>query len=238
MVEKVRLTVVYNNVAGDPHLTTDWGFACLVAGEGLTILFDTGANGRVLLHNLQKLGIDPQTIDAVFLSHDHWDHTGGLAALLAVKPQLPVVLPASFSPLFQRDLIDREVPVRLVHDCEELFPGVFSTGPLGEEIPEQGLMIAHRRGPVLITGCAHPGIAMMVDKAAAIFSQPPLLVMGGFHLLSAGPADIERASSSLQRQKVELLAPSHCTGSHALAAFRCAWGDNLLAGGCGVVLEV
>lgn len=43
------------------------------------ILFDTGANRRILLSNIEKLKIDPASIDEVFISHLHFDHTGGLS---------------------------------------------------------------------------------------------------------------------------------------------------------------
>jgi len=57
-------------------LQADWGFSALVEGENISrILFDTGANGNILLSNMEKLNIDPITIDKVFISHAHFDHT-------------------------------------------------------------------------------------------------------------------------------------------------------------------
>ena len=40
------ITVLYDNLAYEPRLQTDWGFACLVEGPGLTLLFDTGGKGH------------------------------------------------------------------------------------------------------------------------------------------------------------------------------------------------
>jgi len=74
----------------------DWGFSCLVESDDQKILFDTGAKAEVLAGNMKKLGIDLFQIDAVFISHDHWDHTGGLAAVLE-KNQVPVFVPESFA---------------------------------------------------------------------------------------------------------------------------------------------
>jgi 7,8-dihydropterin-6-yl-methyl-4-(beta-D-ribofuranosyl)aminobenzene 5'-phosphate synthase len=72
----MKVTIVYDNETWQPGLEADWGFSCLVEEEGRRWLFDTGAKGAVLLANMQKLGIDPQTITAIFISHAHWDHLG------------------------------------------------------------------------------------------------------------------------------------------------------------------
>lgn len=69
----------------------------MVDYDGRRLLFDTGASGSVLLENLQQLGIDPATIEAVILSHQHDDHIGGLPALLATGVHPTVYAPALFS---------------------------------------------------------------------------------------------------------------------------------------------
>jgi len=66
------------------------GFACTVTAqcgaERRTVLFDTGPDPLVLLGNAAKLGIDFGEIDAIVLSHGHFDHTGAvLAALDAIR---------------------------------------------------------------------------------------------------------------------------------------------------------
>jgi 7,8-dihydropterin-6-yl-methyl-4-(beta-D-ribofuranosyl)aminobenzene 5'-phosphate synthase len=66
------------------------GFACTVrahrGAERRTVLFDTGPDPLVLLGNAAKLGVDWGEIDAIMLSHGHFDHTGAvLAALDAIR---------------------------------------------------------------------------------------------------------------------------------------------------------
>ncbi|MBL7183403.1 MAG: MBL fold metallo-hydrolase [Anaerolineae bacterium] len=58
------------------------GVAFLIETESGCILFDTGQSGTVLLHNLKLLGVEPEAINALAISHAHYDHTGGLPALL------------------------------------------------------------------------------------------------------------------------------------------------------------
>jgi 7,8-dihydropterin-6-yl-methyl-4-(beta-D-ribofuranosyl)aminobenzene 5'-phosphate synthase len=80
-VEKLKLTIVYDNEA-EEGLISGWGFSCYIKTEEENILFDTGGDGRALLHNLRMLDISSQEITKVILSHEHGDHTGGLFALL------------------------------------------------------------------------------------------------------------------------------------------------------------
>jgi 7,8-dihydropterin-6-yl-methyl-4-(beta-D-ribofuranosyl)aminobenzene 5'-phosphate synthase len=48
-----------------------------------TVLFDVGPYGDVWLANAERLHIDLSAIDVLFLSHWHWDHTGGVTAVVA-----------------------------------------------------------------------------------------------------------------------------------------------------------
>lgn len=90
MSGKVRLTIVCENTVGRPlPLLGEHGFACLIDCPAGRLLFDTG-RGLALLHNLATLGIDPESIDAIVLSHGHDDHTGGLLPLLRTIGPRPV----------------------------------------------------------------------------------------------------------------------------------------------------
>ena len=51
---EITFTVVYDNTSVDGDLQADWGFACLVTGKELNVLFDTGTRSDVLLANLEK----------------------------------------------------------------------------------------------------------------------------------------------------------------------------------------
>lgn len=78
-----RLRVVVDNTAG-PGLMAEHGLSLWLEAGGARLLIDTGAGGA-LLPNLAALGLDPDTLDAVVLSHGHYDHVGGLAGLLAAR---------------------------------------------------------------------------------------------------------------------------------------------------------
>jgi len=175
----MKITIVYDNQA-DEGLKSGWGFSCLIEAKE-KILFDTGDSGENLIYNLRQLNIQPENIDAVVISHNHWDHTGGLKEFSKLNGDARVFRPKSFS------------------KPTEISPGVHSTGTLGKLIKEQSLVVNTKKGNLVITGCAHPGLANIIDKAnqlGKIYG-----VLGGFH----GFSELEKLRG------IKLIAPCHCT---------------------------
>ena len=236
----LKISVVYNNIAHDPgpQLQTAWGFACLIQGLDQTILFDTGGDAAILLANLRRLGLDTIRIDAIVLSHEHADHTGGLGAVLSRQPEVIVYLPASFPDRFHQLVRRHGARAEIVSGSRQLLPSVYSTGEMGSSTQEQGLILDLPGGLILITGCAHPNVAAMVERAVDYLDKPVQLVMGGFHLAGSSEAEIRRIITGLQALGVTKVAPSHCTGEDAIRLFRAAWGEDFISGGLGAVIEL
>lgn len=78
--QKVKVTIL-STMLSDYKGIGEWGFAALVEVDGNRLLFDTGAHPETVLNNARDLGIDLATVEDVFLSHNHWDHVGGLLTL-------------------------------------------------------------------------------------------------------------------------------------------------------------
>jgi 7,8-dihydropterin-6-yl-methyl-4-(beta-D-ribofuranosyl)aminobenzene 5'-phosphate synthase len=100
----IEITILYNNVPYTPDCRCQWGFACLIRGTEETILFDTGGDGRVLLANMERLGVDPGEVDCVVLSHSHGDHTGGVRELLPHLKPVRWYIPVDFASRFRESL--------------------------------------------------------------------------------------------------------------------------------------
>lgn len=235
---QLRLTVLFNNVPQRPGLKTGWGLSCLITGAERSILFDTGADGAVLLSNMRRLGLAPKDVDAIVLSHIHADHTGGLERFLVERPDVDVWLPADFPAAFRRGIVERGVRVRAVDAGGRLFGDVFSTGPLDEGIAEQALILDTAKGLVVVTGCAHPAIVRVAVSAVRLTGKRIHLLMGGFHLKGESNAEIDAIVARLRALGVEKVAPSHCTGEAATARFRQTWGQDFVEGGLGAVITV
>ena len=234
----LRITVVYNNVPHAAGLTTGWGFAAVIETEGKRILFDTGGDSRVLLSNMERLGIDPKDIEAVILSHNHSDHTGGLNGLLKRNADVTVYLPQSFPASFRHKVERHGARVETVAGPRRLFDDIHSTGEMGMSIKEQALIIDTRKGLVVITGCAHPHVGEIAAAARRYMQKEIYLLMGGFHLLANTDTKVREIINNLKLLGVKKIAPSHCTGEKAIALFREAWGKDFIEGGCGAIIEV
>jgi 7,8-dihydropterin-6-yl-methyl-4-(beta-D-ribofuranosyl)aminobenzene 5'-phosphate synthase len=231
--EAMTLIVVFDNNTLEPRLQADWGFAAWLECGGQTVLFDTGADGVVLLHNMARLGLDPRVINSIVLSHIHGDHTGGLAAVLAANPQVTVYLPKAFPARLKRQARAAGATVLAVTTPLEIGPGLWSTGQMGTTIVEQALIARAEKGLVLATGCAHPGIGEMATRSRQIGRGEIALVVGGFHLRGASRMRVEGTIRQFRRLGVQHVAPCHCTGHAARALFRQAYGENFHDCGAG-----
>jgi len=130
------------------------GLAFMIEMDDKRILFDTGQSGTVLLRNLQLLGMDPGTIDALAISHAHYDHTGGLAALQKyVRPGTPLYAnPDLFRERYSRregspesiglSLGKEELSARLVLKLDwtpqEITPSLWTSGQILDRPDPQG----------------------------------------------------------------------------------------------------
>jgi 7,8-dihydropterin-6-yl-methyl-4-(beta-D-ribofuranosyl)aminobenzene 5'-phosphate synthase len=233
----LRISIVYNNIAFSDEMELDWGFSCVVRNTGRTILFDTGGDGKILLKNMATLGVDPQEIDAVFLSHQHGDHIGGVTDFLRRNPKVVVYVPKSFSSALHKKVKNPSTNIISVGGPNRLYENVYSTGEMGTRLKEQSLVLDTSKGVVVITGCAHPGIVNIVRKAKQLVHKDVCLVMGGFHLLNKNDSEIDRIIHALKEMGVQKVAPSHCTGEEAMLRFKSAWRENFIPGGCGAQLS-
>jgi metal-dependent hydrolase (beta-lactamase superfamily II) len=247
-LKDVQLQIVYDNNPYADGLEVDPGFSCLVRVGDTKVLFDAGRIPSIMASNMTKLGIKPESIDKIVISHNHSDHVCGLSALLdaGAKPEV-FVLDAMPDNLSQRawDLVvgtiasAREHTGRLVDVSEpiQVCPNVFTTGPMGSRIPEQALIVRTNAGLVVITGCGHPGVVAQVEKARNQLKQEVLLVMGGFHLLEKDMAMIEAVVDGLL-PLTRYVAPCHCSGPEARELFHKSFGDRFLELGVGKCISL
>jgi 7,8-dihydropterin-6-yl-methyl-4-(beta-D-ribofuranosyl)aminobenzene 5'-phosphate synthase len=138
--------LVDNNTLNTAIFQAEHGLAFMITTPAGQILFDTGQSGDVLVHNAIQLGLDLSQIDALVLSHAHYDHTGGLQAFLQKRrPGLPLYAhPDLFRERYaikdgetrsiglrmaQADLAQRSA-LHLSVEPSQVLPGVWTTGEI------------------------------------------------------------------------------------------------------------
>lgn len=86
---KGKITILCENLVGGLIGLGEHGFSALIETDQGNYLFDTGG-GRTIVANTLSLGKDLRTIKKIFLSHGHYDHTGGLVEVLRLKGKVDV----------------------------------------------------------------------------------------------------------------------------------------------------
>lgn len=211
----MKTTIIYDNTVFKKDLQSDWGFSALVETGGKKILFDTGASGTILLSNMLNLGIAPETIEEVFISHAHFDHTGGLSAFLDRNNKVTVWIPPSF-----RGVKNAERVVK-VGKPQKLHEGVYSTGEL--ERIEQSLCVHTEKGVVVVAGCSHPRMSHILETASQFGTVYGII--GGLH--GNRPESLEG---------LELICATHCTQHKREIAS--LYPQEYIEGGAGKVIEI
>jgi len=136
LAKKLELKIVYDNNAFDPRLKTAWGFACYINTGKVKILFDIGGDPKILLANMERMGIAVGEIETIVLSHIHGDDVGGLSGILSKNSRVDVYVPASFPNDFKSRVKSYGSNLIEVHAALKICEGVMTTGELGSGIIE------------------------------------------------------------------------------------------------------
>jgi len=233
-----EIKILYDNYVYTKGTKADWGFSAVLRGTEKTILFDTGTNSDILWHNIEVLDVDIEKVDLIVISHNHGDHTGGLVSVLEKIKQIPVYFPSSFPNSFEEKVEAKGAQVVRVSGPIEICKNVFSTGEMGTSIKEQSLIVKTKQGGVLITGCAHPGIVEIVEKAGDVIHEKIYFALGGFHLMSKSENQIRQIIERFEKLNVKMCGATHCTGEKAIQRFKKAYGENYVTMGVGRTITI
>ena len=235
-MEQIIIKIIYDNCKENKELQEGWGFSCLVDLGQRKILFDSGADSQAFFSNLEKLNIHCDEITDVVYSHKHSDHVAGLEELLAkLRKGSRLFLPKKFP----SKKISSTIHTEVVEDFKKIGPGTYSFVTRGGFLLyEQALLIETKKGLVVITGCAHPGIVRLLQEIQQRLNQPICLVLGGFHLFRSKLSEIDEIVGQFKDLKVQIAAPCHCTGNLAIDRFRQAFQNSFYKIGTGTILRL
>lgn len=231
------ITIIYDNYAFNDAYDTDWGYSCLIKTGSQDILFDAGTKAKILLGNIKKLEISTKTIDQIVISHNHFDHIGGLSAIQELNKTAEIFMPYSTPEKSISEIKKFENKVVQHKNKTEIFKNVYLSGEMGVMIKEQCIVLDTEKGLVVLTGCSHPGIVKMLKKIKSDFNKSIYAVMGGFHLMGKSENDVKSIIASMREMKIHMLGATHCTGDKQIDMFKKAFGDKFIDLGVGRLIE-
>lgn len=195
-LQSLDLTVLVEHDRAEGFLG-EAGTSYLLRTERGAVLMDVGfaAQRPAFTHNAAKLGISMADIDALLISHIHLDHIGGAAA----QRQRRVHLPASFGagegkPCYLPDQGRADgFEVRISEGPALIEAGLATTGPLARMLfflgwcEEQAVLARLKgRGLVVVTGCGHPTLELILAMVRHLSNEPIHALVGGLHLPITG----------------------------------------------------
>ncbi|MCP5426006.1 MAG: MBL fold metallo-hydrolase [Gammaproteobacteria bacterium] len=221
---------------GDLHNDNAAGSSALIEAEGLDgkvhpILFDTGWNPAWMDRRFAEEGIDQRLqrgeIEALIISHEHFDHFWGIGSTLKHCPSLPVYIPEGFHDegLEFIKQAGHTGPVVTVHPDQpiELFPGcAVAHFRMNTLLRVQGENVLYfnlaDKGLAMVTGCGHGGVVNLLEYGQATFGKPIHAVYGGLHISPFGEwdAEHEKIIERLEDFHIARLGCNHCTGVKAV----------------------
>ena len=238
---RLEIIPLYEEAGVNEDVIIGHGVSYLIRTDAATILMDVGHNPDELAiapfaQNMQRLGIEWEEIDRIVISHPHPDHIGGIAAWrqhtvsfgelpgglderlvfvpsdMAFKGAIHITIPTLPGP---------DVATTGVIFYPEVFPLSLSN-PKGQE---QALVVhVANHGLVVITGCGHPTMERLVERAETLYEQPVIGVVGGLHYETATADEVQPHIEFLQSRGLRLVALSpHDSSPQALAAFTSAF---------------
>jgi 7,8-dihydropterin-6-yl-methyl-4-(beta-D-ribofuranosyl)aminobenzene 5'-phosphate synthase len=278
-VHTLKITILSTMLADEG--IGEWGFAALVEADGRKIIFDTGARPNTVLENARELKLDLSDVHDVILSHFHDDHTTGLITL---RREFRKSNPNAFSrvhvaqgiflerrghnpnPMLQIKKDYEATGAFVIHEKpEELFPGIWLTGPVPRAYPEknypagtevntgtdwvedtvpddQSLVFNTSHGLVLLSGCGHSGIINTLQYARGFLRPAPIdAAIGGFHLFAATDQQLAWTASKLKEYQTARILGAHCTGIESVYRLRELLGltrQTCLVGTIGAVYDL
>ena len=263
IVKHLKITILSTMLAQTGF--GEWGFSALVEADSIKILFDAGGHERTVLENTKELNINLSNVPVLILSHWHDDHTAGWLplrnAMDTINKQALVITHVG-SGFFDRRIVAKGSLFKNIakgdssnrrndsllyiktggkiiehNHFEEIFPGVYLTGPVPRQYPEKNypagvkikdesgnliednvpedmsLVIRTDKGLVLLSGCGHSGIINTLIYARNNLQHQPLLAaIGGFHLLQSTDEQIKWTAEQLKASGIRYFMGAHCTG--------------------------
>ena len=220
-------------------LECPWGLSILIKTPSTEILFDTGPSPEALKHNAEILGVNLSRINIVVISHEHFDHIGGLSAVTSANPKVRVYVPRGMSSYALHYIESLTKNVVEVGSTTIISKGIAIVGPLYGPPYEEALLVnVCGFGGLLVVGCSHPGVTNFVKLVKKDLGINVTIVIGGFHLIGSPRPYVEEVVKNLLSLGVKFITPIHCSGNEIRAVLEKRYPSNYISANVGTTLYV
>ena len=209
MEENFSVSILFNEGEANEGYISSYGFAALIYNikSNNYILFDTGNDANILIHNLKEAGVNASDIKKIVISHDHQEHSGGLNGIYNRNPNLEIYVPIENQVKF-----NRKYPLAQVYGVAEVLEideNMFISGQLGNYLKEQVMLLKTEYGKIiLLVGCCHPGLYDIFN--AFNCAGKIKAIIGGLH----------DARSFTCLESVDFIGACHCTRNKNILEIR------------------
>ena len=201
--------VLVTNCAGRKGLLAEHGLSLFIRYNSGDILLDTGA-GPLFIDNAGFMNLSIENVEFTLLSHNHYDHNGGMPALSRLFSMTGMNCPVYHPDDYKRP----ELPALAFKEVSESFSInshlhlISTTGIYKEEkIRELSLVV----DDALFIGCCHSGFKTILDEALK-FSKIRT-VAGGFHNFMEDDLELKKSADFLKECGVEKVIIMHCSSN-------------------------
>ncbi|MCK9467132.1 MAG: MBL fold metallo-hydrolase [Candidatus Absconditabacterales bacterium] len=210
------ITIVAENTCLMNNILAQHGVSFWIKYYGKNYLFDCAQIFEGLEYNFKELNLNPEKLDGIIISHDHYDHVHALPKFIEKYKTKKIYVPKDFKSLENKNIIK-------VDNYWEIEKGFFLTGSMdGGNAKEQSAILDFgKKGIMIIVGCSHPGIINIVENAIKITGNKKIMgIIGGLHLVESSYEEIMNIVEYLKKIDISFIIPGHCTGNDAVNILR------------------
>ena len=242
----MKIINLMEDTLGENQVYAEHGFSVYIETPHHRLLADTGASEKTW-ENAKRLGVDLGSIDLVFLSHGHYDHSGGILSFAEQNPDAGIYMHARAVHEYYNlkdgrekyigiDPRIRQLPqvILLEGDCEidpelSIFSGV--TGR--RKWPKSNLTLKRKTEDGFVQDSFdHNGILNILDRFRELYGRDPDMVISGFHMMKkteyeADEAELIRDAAKELRGMDTRFYTGHCTGIPAFEMMREIMGEQV-----------
>ncbi|HEX8965651.1 MAG TPA: MBL fold metallo-hydrolase [Patescibacteria group bacterium] len=238
-MHNIKITCVSENTSSflKSRFFASHGQSFLLEIDNKKYLFDVSAIYEGLTYNLESLDLKLKDIQTIILSHNHLDHSGALFKLvdqftnqqLLLPPDMLKIKEEGYNLSYRTEEKEKAIQkildykhTSIITSGKQLDENLYTTGSLDSSDSqwpdkEQSLVLSiPNKGLIILVGCSHPSIPVIVKEAQKITSIKKIYgIIGGLHYARLNKEDLLQNVIYLKSLNLDFIVPSHCTGFEA-----------------------